>query len=73
MYDNRREIESLLLDIAASRVCAPVPAPARISDDVVRIGVLTDMQASTPTGRAADRLSPLRWPLATSEAFRRVG
>ncbi len=41
--------------VFAAAIAAPLPAAAQISDDVVKIGVLTDMNgpASTPTGQGS--------------------
>src|ERR1043166_7704092 len=41
--------------IGAGAMLASPPAPAQVSDDVVKIGVLTDMNgpASTPTGQGS--------------------
>ena len=46
---------SLILAAAAAAIAAPFPASAQISDDVVKIGVLTDMNgpASAPTGQGS--------------------
>jgi branched-chain amino acid transport system substrate-binding protein len=50
----RRNFKWAALALAAA-LAAATPAPAQISDDVVKIGVLTDMSgpASTPTGQGS--------------------
>ena len=60
--------------LAIARRCAgarPAPAQAQVSDGVIKIGVLTDMSASTPTWRAQARSSRRRWRSRISASSKR--